>query len=72
MPIANHIAILIENLLTRRSKKRPRDTFAMAVPRTANVCPISSQRIAFTRSVSSISVIFWPNPKYADTVVKSV
>lgn len=60
------IAAQIDNrchgLTTIRSKNRPKDNFAIAMPSTANVCPIISIYTAFAASFKDRLAIGWPNP----------
>jgi hypothetical protein len=45
------------------SKNKPSDHFATAIPITANVCPIASNKMAFAKSSGfGISNMFWPKP----------
>ena len=59
------IAILCHVSFTIRSKKSPSDHLATAMPTTANVCPIASNRMAEGKSSGSwttISKTFCPKP----------
>ena len=73
LPMAIQMTTLCQVLLTRRSRNRPRDHLATAMPTTAKVCPMASNRTALTRSsITGMSNMFWPKPYSAETVVKMV
>lgn len=54
--IVNHINILCHLSTTIRSRKKPRESFATAIPTTANVCPIILVLIASAASSNSEGV----------------
>lgn len=57
-PITDQMATLCQRTATSRSRNKPMDAFATAIPMTANVCPTISILIAFANSSSSSAPAF--------------
>ncbi|MBE3042883.1 hypothetical protein IMZ48_09985 [Candidatus Bathyarchaeota archaeon] len=68
-----HMAMRCHGTTTRRSKKAPRDAFAMDMPIMAKACPMHSYFVASTTCAwLLISSMDWPKPYVPATWVKAL